>query len=76
MPESLQWFADLYATHGYWVLFVGIMLENAGIPLPGETALLAAAFLSSPTELGRLLSPCGVPHLCGDSVTCLRNPGA
>ena len=54
MPESLQWFADLYATHGYWVLFVGIMLENAGIPLPGETALLAAAFLSSPESGGHL----------------------
>ena len=54
MPESLQWFADLYATHGYWVLFLGIMLENSGIPLPGETALLAAAFLSSPAAGSRL----------------------
>jgi membrane protein DedA with SNARE-associated domain len=54
MPESLQWFADIYSAHGYWVLFFGIMLENAGIPLPGETALLAAAFLSSPEAGGRL----------------------
>src|SRR6185437_13287002 len=54
MPESLQWFADVYAVHGYWVLFLGIMLENAGIPLPGETALLAAAFLASPHAGGRL----------------------
>src|SRR5438034_1929694 len=54
MPESLQWFADLYAAHGYWVLFFGIMLENAGIPLPGETALLAAAFLASPEAGSRL----------------------
>jgi len=54
MPDSLQWFADIYAVHGYWVLFVGIMLENAGIPLPGETALLAAAVLSSPEAGARL----------------------
>jgi membrane-associated protein len=54
MPETLQWFADIYAVHGYWVLFVGIMLENAGVPLPGETALLAAAFLASPQAGGRL----------------------
>jgi membrane-associated protein len=33
--------------HAYLILFVGVMLENAGIPLPGETALLATAFLSS-----------------------------
>jgi membrane protein DedA with SNARE-associated domain len=54
MPDTLQWFADIYAVHGYWVLFFGIMLENAGIPLPGETALLAAAVLSSPEAGSRL----------------------
>ncbi|MDB5312048.1 MAG: yohD [Gemmataceae bacterium] len=54
MPETLQTFADIYAVHGYWVLFLGVMLENAGIPLPGETALLAAAVLSSPEGGGRL----------------------
>jgi membrane protein DedA with SNARE-associated domain len=48
MPDTLQTFADIYAAYGYWVLFLGIMLENAGIPLPGETALLAAAFLAHP----------------------------
>src|SRR5437899_366257 len=47
MPETLQTFADIFAAYGYWVLFFGVMLENAGIPLPGETALLAAAFLAS-----------------------------
>jgi membrane-associated protein len=31
----------------YVALFFGIMLENAGIPLPGETALLVAGYLSS-----------------------------
>ena len=30
----------------YVALFFGIMLENAGIPLPGETALLIAGYLS------------------------------
>src|SRR5436305_15340795 len=54
MPESLQTFADIFAAYGYWVLFFGIMLENAGIPLPGETALLAAAFLASPAGGGHM----------------------
>jgi membrane-associated protein len=47
-------FTDFVSIHGYWVLFVGVMLENAGIPLPGETALLAAGYLSSPEGGGHL----------------------
>src|SRR5438445_6401182 len=34
-------------TYGYPVLFGGVLLENAGIPVPGETAVLLAGFLSS-----------------------------
>jgi membrane protein DedA with SNARE-associated domain len=33
--------------YGYPVLFLGVMLENAGIPVPGETAVLLAGFLAS-----------------------------
>ena len=37
----------LYFEHyGYWVIFFGVMLENAGIPVPGETILLAAGFFA------------------------------
>ena len=32
---------------GYSVLFAGVLLENAGLPIPGETALLLAGYLSS-----------------------------
>ena len=39
---------ELVQTHGYWVLGLIVLAENAGIPLPGETALLAAGYLSSP----------------------------
>jgi len=39
--------ASLVQTHGYWILGLLIMLENMGIPLPGETALLAAGYMSS-----------------------------
>jgi len=31
---------------GYPAVFFGVMLENAGIPVPGETILLTAGFLS------------------------------
>ncbi len=38
----------LIEVHGYWVIGLVILMENAGIPLPGETALLTAGYLSSP----------------------------
>jgi membrane protein DedA with SNARE-associated domain len=35
-----------FAEHGYLTVAVVLLLENAGIPLPGETTLLFAAFLA------------------------------
>lgn len=35
--------ADVLATHGYWAIFLVVALESAGVPLPGETMLVAAA---------------------------------
>ena len=46
-----QWLIDLFARYGYAVVFVGVMLENAGVPVPGETALLGGAALA---QFGRL----------------------
>ena len=34
-----------FAEYGYWTVAVVLLLENAGIPLPGETTLLFAAGL-------------------------------
>jgi len=38
----LETLLQYFHTYGYWILFFGVMLENAGVPLPGETLLLAA----------------------------------
>ena len=36
-----------YLTHyGYWAVGVALLLENAGLPVPGETILLLASFLA------------------------------
>jgi membrane protein DedA with SNARE-associated domain len=43
-----QTFAEQLEVYGYPVLFVGVLLENAGIPVPGETAVLFAGYLASP----------------------------
>ena len=33
-------------SYGYWTVAVLLLLEHAGIPLPGETTLLFASFLA------------------------------
>jgi membrane protein DedA with SNARE-associated domain len=34
------------AEYGYWTVAIALLLENAGLPVPGETILLAASFLA------------------------------
>jgi membrane protein DedA with SNARE-associated domain len=34
------------ADYGYWTIAIALLLENAGLPVPGETILLAASFLA------------------------------
>ena len=51
MPE---WLLDLFARYGYAVVFGGVFLENTGLPVPGETALLAGAALA---HFGQLSLP-------------------
>ncbi|MBH8571575.1 DedA family protein [Nostocaceae cyanobacterium CENA369] len=46
--ENIQNFAHQY---GYWAIFLGILLENLGIPLPGETVTLVGGFLAGSHEL-------------------------
>jgi membrane protein DedA with SNARE-associated domain len=45
------WLLDLFSRYGYAAVFVGVMLENAGLPVPGETALLAGAAFARFGEL-------------------------
>ena len=34
------------ANYGYWAVAAALLLENAGVPVPGETVLLLASFLA------------------------------
>jgi membrane protein DedA with SNARE-associated domain len=45
------WLLDLFARYGYAVVFGGVFLENTGLPVPGETALLAGAALAHNGQL-------------------------
>jgi membrane protein DedA with SNARE-associated domain len=42
----------LIGQYGYLVVFFGVMLESAGVPLPGETVLIAAGVLVHRSVLG------------------------
>ncbi len=42
LPHLIEWVQDW----GYLAIFFGIMLENAGIPAPGELIIIAGAVLS------------------------------
>ena len=64
-----QWILDLFVRYGYAVVFFGIFLENTGLPIPGETALLAGAALA---KFGRLSLPwvmvtAACAAICGDN---------
>jgi membrane protein DedA with SNARE-associated domain len=35
--------------YGYWAIFVGVLLDDLGIPMPGETILIAGALMAGST---------------------------
>ncbi|HEY0321678.1 MAG TPA: DedA family protein [Pyrinomonadaceae bacterium] len=45
--DVLDTLTRLFVHYGYWTVFFGVMLENAGLPVPGETILLAAGFFAA-----------------------------
>ncbi len=47
-PEALQ---QLLQTWGYGVIFVAMLLENAGLPLPGETVTLLGGYAAGSGQL-------------------------
>jgi membrane-associated protein len=43
MTGLLQHFAYYLQHYGYWTVAAALLLENAGLPVPGETTLIAAS---------------------------------
>src|SRR3979411_2292166 len=58
------------ASAGYPVLFVLIMAESGGIPLPGETALITAAALAGQGKLSlpRVVGVAAAGAIIGDNL--------
>ena len=62
----VQWIAD----YGYLVLAVAIALESAGLPLPGETMLIASAAYAAATgglDLGKIIAAAALGAVAGDN---------
>jgi undecaprenyl-diphosphatase len=64
------WLLDLFARYGYAVVFGGVFLENTGLPVPGETALLAGAALAHYGQLSltRVIATAIVAATLGDNL--------
>ena len=64
------WLLDLFARYGYAAVFAGVFLENTGLPVPGETVLLAGAALAHGGQLSlvRVIAVATVAAICGDNL--------
>jgi membrane protein DedA with SNARE-associated domain len=66
---SLETIQDWAGQYGYWLIFFGIAIENAGIPIPGETITIVGGFLAGNGDLSYpfvfLSAVCGA--ITGDS---------
>jgi membrane protein DedA with SNARE-associated domain len=61
----------LVAQHGYWVVFLIVMLESAGIPLPGETALVLASIYAGATDqlnIAFVIASAAAGAILGDNI--------
>jgi membrane protein DedA with SNARE-associated domain len=65
-----HWLIDLFSRYGYAAVFIGVMLENAGVPVPGETALLAGAAFARFGELslGWVIASATAGAILGDNL--------
>jgi membrane protein DedA with SNARE-associated domain len=68
---SLENIQEIAHQYGYWAIFVGILLENLGIPIPGETVTLVGGFLAGSEELkywlvlGDAIAGATIGGICG-----------
>ena len=70
LHNSLQLIEQYMLAYGYWAVFFGVMLENAGVPVPGETILLIAGYFASTGEfhLGLVMLIAATGAVIGDNI--------
>jgi membrane protein DedA with SNARE-associated domain len=70
--------AQLVQTYGYWAVFLAVGLESLGVPIPGETTLIAAALFAGATHrlsLVYLVIVASVAAIVGDNLGYLIGRG-
>jgi membrane protein DedA with SNARE-associated domain len=68
---SLHSLAGLFQHYGYGVIFLGVMLESMGVPLPGESLMIAAAIYAASThhlDIFVVVSLAAAGAICGDQI--------
>jgi membrane protein DedA with SNARE-associated domain len=70
LHNSLQLIEHYMLLYGYWAVFFGVMLENAGVPVPGETILLIAGYFASTGKfhLGLVMLIAATGAVIGDNI--------
>jgi membrane protein DedA with SNARE-associated domain len=67
---SFELFLGLLVQYGYWMVFAGILLDNAGLPLPGELLLLTLGAMAGTGHVdpGLAILVATAAAMSGDSV--------
>jgi membrane protein DedA with SNARE-associated domain len=70
LHDSLQLIEQYMLAYGYWAVFFGVILENAGVPVPGETILLIAGYFASTGKfhLGLVMLIAATGAVIGDNI--------
>lgn len=62
---------DMIHIYGLWVVFAMVALESAGVPIPGETALVTAAIYAGAThhlQIAEVLAVAACAAIVGDNL--------
>jgi membrane protein DedA with SNARE-associated domain len=68
---SLHAIGSLLDQYGYVAIFLGVMLESMGVPLPGESMMIAAALYAASThhlDILVLVPLAAAGAVCGDQI--------
>ena len=67
----LSGLADLISTYGCWAVFVIVTLESMGVPLPGETMLIAIAIYAAKSgqpHIANVIAAASAGAILGDNI--------
>jgi len=67
----LSGLADLISTYGCWAVFVIVTLESMGVPLPGETMLIAIAIYAAKSgqpHIATVIAAASAGAILGDNI--------